>query len=96
MSRSDAKKRREPGTACGKDPSLCHGPRLARREKPGWPSWTSTGICVPSGAGGRADGAAPSKVLLTGAHVPRLGKGATHERARAKAKRSRIAPPPNE
>lgn len=46
VSRSDAKKQREPGTACGKDPSLCHGPRLTWREKPGRPSWTGTGICV--------------------------------------------------
>lgn len=43
MSRSDAKRQQEPGTACNKHPSLCHGLYLTWREKPRQLPWAGRG-----------------------------------------------------
>ena len=88
MSRSDAKRRREPGTARGKHPLLHHSLHLTWQEKPGQLSWAGTGTRIPGRAGGRVD-RAPEHTCLG------WGEGQCTSMPEEKAKRSRIIPPPN-
>lgn len=99
MSRSDAKRWWEPGTARGKHPSLCHDLRPTWQEQAGQLSWAGTGTHIPSRAGGRADEALerllPVRCCSAEHTCLGWGEGRCMSVPKAKAKCSHTALPPN-